>query len=92
MKTFTIHSGDWQTDVEVSEDVFETYDSQAQEAIALGLEEWVRDEDDTHVGLFTSAWVKSKSENDLDAYVMHNKYAFENIGRLDLAGLFEDTK
>jgi hypothetical protein len=91
MKLFSIQSGEWTTDANVSEDVFETYQEQATEAISLGLEEWVRDEEghEKHIGMFTVAWVKATGDTD-DAYVMYNKHVFENIGRPDLADLFQE--
>ena len=84
MKTFRIESVDWKDEVDVDDELFETYESQAQEAISLSLERWLEEADDRAIGAFTLAWAAEEEATDDNTFVMDNKYVFENIGRLDM--------
>jgi hypothetical protein len=90
MKTFRIESVDWSDEVDVDITIFETYQSQAQEAISLSLERWLKSDDDHAIGPLTAAYDAEVGKGP-DTYVMHNKAVFENIGRLDMVELFEEV-
>jgi hypothetical protein len=90
MKTFRIESADWSDEVDVDTTIFETYESQAQEAISLSLERWLKSDDDHQIGLMTVAYDVKVGDN-TDTFVMHNKHVFNNIGRTDMAELISQN-
>ena len=87
MKTFRVESYDWKDEVDIDDELFETYESQAQEAISLSLERWLEEDEDLAVGVFTMTWPAEEKSTDDNTFVMSTKYAFENIGRLDMVRL-----
>ena len=91
MKTFRVESHDWKDEVDVDDELFETYESQAQEAISLSLERWLTTDDDCVIGPLTLAYDIEKGTGPDTTFLMNNKYAFENIGRLDMAELFDEV-
>ena len=91
MKTFRVQSIEWKDEVEVDETIFETYESQAHEAISLSLARWIESDSDHILGVLTAAYDVERGYvgNDEAMVVMSNKDAFENIGRLDFAELIK---
>ena len=92
MKTFRVFSGHWEDEVDVDTDIFETYDSQAQEAIALSLERWLRSESDAPVGVLTGAYDINDPNYAANTFVMHNESAFEYVGRLDMVNRVQNKQ
>ena len=85
MKTFRVESYDWKDEVDVDDELFETYESQAQEAVSLSLERWLKEDDmNLAIGVFTTARDIDDEPRGDNTFVMNTKFAFVNIGRLDM--------
>lgn len=89
MKTFQITSGEWIDEIDIDETIFETYESQAQEAISQSLEKWLDIEQDKMIGIFAEAKVIGEKDP-YNGWVMNNYYVFENIGRHDMMEVLKD--
>jgi hypothetical protein len=90
MKTFRVDSIEWSDEVDVDTTIFETYESQAQEAISLSLERWLKSDDDHPIGPLTAAYDVEVGKGP-DTFVMHNEHVFNNIGRTDMAKLISQN-
>ena len=91
MKTFRVESVDWIDEVEVDETVWETYESQAQEAISSSLERWLQSDDDHMIGVLTVTWDVSMGQSEESMFIMNNEHVFQNIGRLDMAQMITEV-
>ena len=91
MKAFRIETQDWIDEVEVDETVWDTYESQAQEAISLSLERWLQSDNECAIGPLTLAYDIETGLKPDTAFLMNNKFVFENIGRPDMAELFDEV-
>jgi len=89
MKTFKVQSAEWVDEVEVDDSIFDEYNSQAAEAMAISLEKWLSSDDNYSIGVLTLAHGVDEGPTDDASFIMHSRYVFENIGRLDMAKKFD---
>ena len=85
MKTFTVETEQWIDKVDVNDELFETYESQAQEAISLSLEKWLSSDDELAIGVLVATWDTKKGPSAKTTFLMNTQHVFENIGRPDMA-------
>ena len=92
MKTFKVKSGEWTDTIKIDETIWETYESQAQEAISRSIEKWLSLDEDVPITLLTEAYDVNDPDKNNNVWIMNAEAVFENVGRSDMARIVKSLQ